>query len=173
MSSHVSCMWITCVSYVIACVLHAAYMRFTHYVTCIQIGTALLDFILVAPESQDMFINAGYPPCVTLAAAFFSSNPYSTPDPYIGSLEGCCRRILGFHTNLLPLSTSNCACLIQTKTGSRNENRTWLTPGRWNCVRSIVFVILTLGQKWSILVAINDRSLRLDRGQHLTGTHFL
>ena len=88
MSSHVSCMWITCVSYVIACVLHAAYMRFTHYVTCIQIGTALLDFILVAPESQDMFINAGYPPCVTLAAAFFSSNPYSTPDPPVHRLVG-------------------------------------------------------------------------------------
>ena len=103
------CIQITCELYVNCMCIHVY-----AYITWRQIGTTLLDFIFVAPESQDRFINATCPPCGTLDAALRSSSPYSIPEPYIGSFEGGCRKVFGLHTNVFPFSTSNCACLIQT-----------------------------------------------------------
>ena len=65
-----------------ACELYCA-----HVITCMQIGIALRDFMFVAPESQERFINATKPKRGMLANASRNNKPYSIPAPYIGSVE--------------------------------------------------------------------------------------
>ena len=78
----------------------------THVITCMQIGIALRDFMFVAPESQERFINATQPKRGMLANASRNSKPYSIPAPYIGSVEpGKCISF-GRQINLWPSSNS-------------------------------------------------------------------